>query len=147
MKQLFVLFDAQCELCVRCRNWLMKQPALVTLVFVALQSDEAKLRFPGIETLGPKEQLLVISDGGAVYRGAHAWIICLWALRKYREHAQRMAHPVLVPFARMVCELLSRNRFFLSDTLFRHDAQSAAKKLTAHYDLHKATWSNAACTR
>jgi hypothetical protein len=59
----------------------MKQPALVPLSFVALQSDEAKLRFPGIETLRPNEQLLVISDDGAVYRGAHAWIMCLWALR------------------------------------------------------------------
>ena len=147
MKRLYVLFDAQCELCVRCRTWLMKQPAFVPLAFVALQSDEAKLRFPGIETLRPNDQLLVISDDGSVYRGAYAWIMRLWALRKYREHAQRLAHPILVPFARIVCELLSRNRFFLSGALFRQDARSAAKKLTAHYDLHKASWSNAACTR
>jgi predicted DCC family thiol-disulfide oxidoreductase YuxK len=142
MNCLYVLFDAQCGLCVRCRNWLMKQPAFVPLSFIALQSNEAQLRFPGIDALKPNEQLLVISNDGSVYRGAHAWIMCLWALQNYREHAQRMAHPILLPFARIVCELLSRNRFFLSDALFRQDAQSTARLLATHYPLHKATWSH-----
>ena len=91
MKCLYVLFDADCELCVRCRNWLAQQPAFVPLVFMAFQSDEAQRRFPGIDALKPDEQLLVISDEGAVYRGAHAWIMCLWALENYREHAQRLS--------------------------------------------------------
>lgn len=147
MKCLFVLFDADCELCVRCRNWLTQQSAFVPLVFIAFQSDEARRRFPGIDTLKPYEQLLVISDEGAVYRGAHAWIMCLWALEKYREHAQRLAHPVLLPLAKAVCELLSRNRFFLSDALFRQQPYSAARKVAADYDLHKATWANTGCPR
>ena len=147
MKCLYVLFDAECEVCLRCRNWLMKQPAFVPLVFVAFQSDEAQRRFPGIDALKPGEQLLVISDEGAVYRGAHAWIMCLWALEKYREHAQRLAHPALLPFAKAVCELLSRNRFFLSDALFRQRPDTAAQKLGAHSVLNKATWANAGCRR
>src|SRR5438034_5948873 len=137
MKRLYVLFDAQCELCVRCRNWLMKQAAFVPLVFIALQSDEARQRFPEIEKLRPNEQLLVISDDGSVYRGANAWIMCLWVLENYREHAQRLAHPVLLPLAKLVCELLSRNRFFLSDALLRQEPHSAARKVAAHYGLHK----------
>jgi predicted DCC family thiol-disulfide oxidoreductase YuxK len=147
MKRLYVLFDAECELCVRCRNWLMKQAAFVPLVFIALQSDAARRRFPGIDALKPREQLLVISDEGAVYRGAHAWIMCLWALQNYREHAQRLAHPALRPLTQIVCELLSRNRFFLSDALFRQDPQHAARRLTAHYALHKASWSSASCSK
>jgi predicted DCC family thiol-disulfide oxidoreductase YuxK len=147
MKSLYVLFDAECEFCIRCRNWLMQQPAFVSLVFISFQSDEAQRRFPGIEALKPNEQLLVISDEGSVYRGAHAWIMCLWALEKYREHAQRLAHPVLLPLATAVCELLSRNRFFLSDTLFGQEPHSAARKVAAHYALHKATWANAGCGR
>jgi len=78
----------------------MRQPAFVPLIFVALQSNEAQRRFPGVDALKPGEQLLVISDQGAVYRGADAWIMCLWALENYREHAQRLAHPVLLPLAR-----------------------------------------------
>jgi predicted DCC family thiol-disulfide oxidoreductase YuxK len=147
MKCLYVLFDAECELCMRCRNWLMKQPAFVPLVFIAFQSDEAQQRFPGIDALKPGEQLLVISDEGAVYRGANAWIMCLWALENYREHAQRLANPVLLPLARTVCELLSRNRFFLSDILFRENPETAAQKLAAHYALHRTSWQSARCSR
>jgi predicted DCC family thiol-disulfide oxidoreductase YuxK len=142
MKRLYVLFDAQCELCLRCRNWLIKQPAFVPLVFIPLQSVEAQRRFPGIDAFRPNEQLLAISDGGEVYRGANAWIMCLWALANYREHAQRLAHPALLPFARSVCELLSRNRFFLSDALFRQEPQSAARQIAVHHPRHKASWSN-----
>ena len=138
MKCLYVLFDAHCELCVRCRNWLAQQPAFVPLVFIAFQSDEAQRRFPGIDALKPEEQLLVISDEGAVYRGANAWIMCLWALENYREHAQRLAHPALLPLAKLACELLSQNRFFLSDAVFRQGPHSAARKVAAHYGLHKA---------
>src|SRR5437867_10832219 len=126
MNRLYVLFDAQCELCVRCRNWLRNQPAFVPLSFIALQSAEARQRFPGIDALKPNEQLLVISDEGSVYRGAHAWIMCLWALRKYREHAQCLAHPILLPFAWIVCDLISRSRFFLLRALFKYQLQSVA---------------------
>jgi hypothetical protein len=84
---------------------------------------------------------LVISDEGAVYRGAHAWIMCLWALENYREHAQRMAHPILLPFARIVCELLSGNRFFLSDALFRQEPQNTARLLAAHHPRQQASCS------
>lgn len=146
MKCLYALYDSQCELCVRCRNWLMKQAAFVPLVFIPLQSPEVQKRFPGIDTFKPSEQMLVISDDGSVYRGARAWIMCLWALRKYRQHAQRLAHPILLPLAQRVCELLSRNRFYLSDILFRHDAENAARKLAAHYVLHKSAWSNRCLT-
>ena len=145
MKRLYVLFDGQCELCVRCRKWLMKQAAFVPLVFIALQSPEVQKRFPGVDSLKPTEQLLVISDDGSVYRGASAWIMCLWALQKYREHAQRMAHPILLPFAQIVCELLSRNRFYLSDALFRREPQYAARLLSEHYPRRRSTWLNS-CT-
>jgi predicted DCC family thiol-disulfide oxidoreductase YuxK len=147
MKCLYVLFDAECELCVRCRNWLMQQPAFVPLVFIALQSDEAQHRFPGIDALKPDEQLLVISDAGAVYRGPNAWIMCLWALENYRQHAQRLAHPALLALAKTICELLSRNRFFLSDILFRQNPETAAHKLAAHYGLHKTIPASANCRR
>ena len=142
MKRLYVLFDAQCELCVRCRNWLKNQPAFVPLSFIALQSAEAQQRFPGIDALKPNEQLLVISDEGAVYRGAHAWIMCLWALRKYREHALRLASPVLLSFAQIVCELLSRNRFHLSEALFRQRQLHAAGLLAGRNPCRKGSCSN-----
>ncbi len=114
MKRLYVLFDGECSLCGRCRTWLARQPAFLELHFLPFQSPQALRRFPGIEALHPEEQLLVISDEGGVYRGPQAWIMCLYALRDYREWSQRLAHPALLPWARHVCELLSENRFRVS---------------------------------
>jgi len=132
MRCLYVLFDAECAMCVRCRNWLSRQPAYVALHFIPLQSPDLPRLFPGIEALQPNEQLLVVGDNGAVYRGASAWIMCLWALEKYRTHAQRLAEPMLLPFARVVCELLSRNRFFISRMFFDEENQVVARHLAAH---------------
>ncbi len=117
MKTLYVLFDSQCALCRQCRRWLEQQPAFIELKFLALQSEEAGCRFPGIEKFNPREQLLVVSDEGAVYQGSHAWIMCLYALREYREWSQRLASPILLPWARRMCELVSENRLSLSGWL------------------------------
>ncbi len=114
MQTLYVLFDAQCGLCRQCRRWLERQPAFIELRFIALQSPEAACRFPGIEEFKPAEQLVVVSDEGLVYQGSHAWIMCLYALREYREWSQRLASPALLPWARRVCELVSENRLPLS---------------------------------
>lgn len=110
MKRLHVLYDARCELCRRCRVWLARQPAFVPLAFIPLQSPGLAARFPGIERLQPERGIVVIDDAGRVWQGGAAWVMCLWALREYREWAQRLAHPLLLPLARRVCELVSDHR-------------------------------------
>ena len=119
MKTLYVLYDDDCALCRRCRRWLGAQPAFVELRFLPLAAAETDRRFPGIEQFHPSEQLLVVSDEGEVYQGSHAWIMCLYALREYRGWSQRLASPLLLPWARRVCELVSENRLSLSAWL-RH---------------------------
>ena len=131
MKALYVLFDAECGLCQRCRRWLQSQPSFVELKFLPLQSPEAGCRFPGIERFHPREQLLVVSDEGAVYQGPHAWIMCLWALREYREWSQRLASPALLPWARRACELLSDHRLTLSAWFKNHGDAVLEKELSA----------------
>ncbi|MFL6515970.1 MAG: thiol-disulfide oxidoreductase DCC family protein [Chthoniobacterales bacterium] len=117
MKSLYVLFDVECAVCRRCRDWLSAQPAFVRLIFIPLQSPEIDRMFPGVKSLRPQQQLIVIGDNGDVYRGASAWLICLWALRRYRSTALRLANPVLRPFARLLCEAVSRNRSRISEFL------------------------------
>ena len=119
-KALYVLFDQECALCQRCRRWLMRQEAYIELRFIPLQSPEVALRFPGLREwpdLDLREKLVVISDEGLVYQGQDAWIMCLYALKHYREWAQRLAHPALQPFARRVCQTISRNRLLISSYL------------------------------
>lgn len=131
MKRLYVLYDSECALCRRCRDWLARQPRWIELEFVALQSPDPARRFRGIEALGPAEQLLVVSDTGAVYRGSQAWIMCLYALPGYRAWAQRLATPALLPWARRVCELVSQNRLHLSRFLLRQNPGEIGRTLAA----------------
>ncbi len=132
MKCLYVLFDAECALCQRCREWLARQPAYIRLIFIPLQSPELPRRFPGIETFNPTQQLVVISDEGAVYRGASAWIMCLYATRNYREWSQRLSAPALLPWARRVCELLSHHRLTFSRALARKSPAEIRARLALH---------------
>lgn len=129
MTRLFVLYDSGCEVCRRCRDWLMRQPAFVALEFIPLQTPDLRERFPGIDAFDPREQLLVISETGALYRGAYAWVMCLWALQDYRGIAERMSEPLLLPLARIACELFAHNRYLISRLLFRQDLKSLARDL------------------
>lgn len=133
MKRLYVLFDQECALCQGCRQWLMRQQAFIELHFIPLQSPEIASLFPGLkewDQLDLSEKLVVISDEGAVYQGQNAWIMCLYALCEYREWAQRLAHPVLLPFARRVCEVVSSNRLLISRFL-KEPVEELSKKLLA----------------
>jgi predicted DCC family thiol-disulfide oxidoreductase YuxK len=131
MKRLYILFDEECPLCARCRHWLERQPAFVELHFIPLQSPTIPFRFPGMEKFDLRAQLVVVSDEGAVYQGPGAWIMCLYALREYREWSQRLAHPMLLPMARRVCELVSENRLSLPRWLLTARPETARERLEA----------------
>jgi hypothetical protein len=111
----------------------MRQQKFMELRFIPLQSPEIASRFPGLkewDQLDLSEKLVVISNDGAVYQGQYAWIMCLYALSEYRESAQRLAHPMLLPFARRVCELISNNRLLISRFL-KEPVEVLRKKLAA----------------
>ncbi len=115
MQQLYVLYDSRCGLCSWARRWLIQQPALIPLSFIPAGSALAERLFPGLSAPGePAAELVVVSDEGAVYRQDSAWIMCLFALEEYRDWANRLAHPLLRPFAREGFMLLSRQRSRIS---------------------------------
>jgi predicted DCC family thiol-disulfide oxidoreductase YuxK len=117
MQRLTVLYDAQCSFCRRCRWWLGSHRALLEMEFVPAGSVMSYERFPTLAQTNPPEELIVIDDEGGVYRGADAWIMCLYALEDYRDWSLRLASPALKPFARAAFELVSRNRTMLSKGL------------------------------
>ncbi|MFD4524529.1 thiol-disulfide oxidoreductase DCC family protein [Streptomyces sp. NPDC058470] len=90
---LTVLYDARCSLCSFVRDWLGKQPQLVPLRFVPAGSEEARGAFPSLDHRATLEEITVVGDGGQVYRGSAAWVVCLWALREQRALAHRLSTP------------------------------------------------------
>ena len=127
MEKLTVLYDPHCGFCRRCKEWLELQPKLLELELIPADSDEAARRYPSLEGRSDAEELIVVSDEGAVYRGGHAFIMCLYALEKYREWSYRLAAPVLLPLARRVFGIFSNNRRLLTGLLGLRTDEDLAK--------------------
>jgi predicted DCC family thiol-disulfide oxidoreductase YuxK len=92
---------------------MVLQPAIIEIVFVPVNSDEARARYPQLNHSLTLTDLTVITDEGAVYFGPKAWIMCMWALRSYNEWALRLSTPELLPTARKVFSMISQNRYKL----------------------------------
>ncbi|MEV7416381.1 DCC1-like thiol-disulfide oxidoreductase family protein [Streptomyces sp. NPDC089919] len=100
VRRLTVLYDANCPLCVHLRNWLLGQRWLVPLALVPATSLEAQRRFPQLDHAATLREITVVGDGGQVWTGAHAFVMCLWALAEHRPRANWLATPAGFPFAR-----------------------------------------------
>jgi predicted DCC family thiol-disulfide oxidoreductase YuxK len=114
MKEMLVLYDPTCGLCCRVKDWLLGQRKYVDLIFVPANSEEAWYRFPKLNHPRTLSELTVITERGAVYRDAKAWLMCLWALGDYRAWALRLASPELLPTAKQVIGMISENRHKLA---------------------------------
>ena len=68
MKLLYVLYDRNCELCRRCKNWLAKQPKYIDMIFIAQQSNQVKIIMPDLVNDLSLDDLILVSDTGLVYK-------------------------------------------------------------------------------
>ena len=91
VRALTVLFDPDCPVCRAAKQWLMARRPLIDVRFVAVDSPLAVQRFPELDMAACREVITVVTDEGYVYRGDLAFIMCLWAMRRTRSLALRMA--------------------------------------------------------
>ena len=117
MQKLTVLYDDNCGLCDRCQRWLAAQPSYVTIETLAMQSPQAARRYAGVFDPNRADEMIVISDEAGVYRGASAYLICLWALKAHRQWSYRLADPALRPVARRVFLTVAHHRRTISSWL------------------------------
>ena len=110
VRRVTVLYDASCNLCRTARSWLERQPQAVPIEFLAAASPEARQRYPFLDPAMTMEDLTVVGDGGEVWAGAKAWVVCLWALEGRQALARRLSSPALMPKARTVVSFVSRHR-------------------------------------
>ncbi len=129
MRALYVLYDPHCALCQRCMRFLADEPQIVPLRGLRRDGEQAARMFPGLDP-GSGDDLVLVSDEGAVYRGPDAFIVCLWALVRYRRWAHRLARPGLRPLARAAFDGLSAHRGSIS-RLFRGSDDAVLERLRA----------------
>ena len=90
---LTVLYDAGCPLCRWVRGWLERQELLVPLVLVPLGSAQAWQLFPHLDHERTAREVTVVSERGEVWTADGAWIMCLWATRRFRGLAHQLSAP------------------------------------------------------
>lgn len=122
--RLTVVYDEQCELCRRCRRWLATQPTHVELQFLATGDTRAVARYAHLPWY--RIELMVITDTGVAWVGPEAFLMCLWATRRYRSMSYRISARAVRPMVEKLFHTVSANRSLVSGMLTPHRCESDA---------------------
>ena len=94
LRALTVLYDPYCRLCSFVAGWLHRKRQLVPIHLVPVGSAQARALFPGLDHDGAtRREVTVVGDGGQVWTGDAAWVVCLWALADHRTTAHTFSTP------------------------------------------------------
>jgi predicted DCC family thiol-disulfide oxidoreductase YuxK len=124
-----VFYDGRCGMCCSFHEWIARQPRAFAISFVPYQSPDAERVFPGLGTLDPAREMVVRTVDGRVFRGAEAWVWCLYSCANHQAAARRLGGPGLLPVAIHACRVLAANRHALSKVFFRRKDQQVQKEL------------------
>lgn len=124
-----VFYDGRCGMCCSFHEWIARQPRAFRIEFIPYQSPDAERVFPGLGTLDPAREMVVRTSRGEVFRGAEAWVWCLYSCANHQDSARRLAGPGLLPIAIHACRVLAANRHALSKVFFRSKDKQVRKAL------------------
>ncbi len=65
-----------------------------------------------------------------MWLGNHAWLVCLWALRDYRDLAFRLTSPALMLLAREALFTVSKKRHAVSNRLQLRSTRELEQELS-----------------
>lgn len=114
-----VFYDGRCGMCCSFHEWIARQSRAFPIKFVPYQSPDAELVFPGLGTLDPAREMVVRTSDGGIFRGAEAWVWCLYSCANHQTAARRLGGPKMLPVAIRACRVLAANRHTLSKVFFR----------------------------
>lgn len=117
--RLTVIYDEQCELCRRCRHWLSVQPTHIELQFLACGDPRVTEIYQDLPYF--RTELMVVTDIGQAWVGPEAFLMCLWATRRWRAMSFRLNGTAFAPLAERFFHALSDNRATVSGMLRSHN--------------------------
>lgn len=120
--RLHVIYDDQCELCRRCRHWLSTQSTHVELCFLPSSHPEVSKRYGQLSWF--EVELMVVDDYGRAWIGPQAFIMALWATRRWRSMSYKLSGTAFTPLAERFFHGLTSNRSTVSAMLGPHRCES-----------------------
>lgn len=124
-----VFYDGRCGMCCTFHEWINRQPRAFPIAFIPYQAPDAERCFPGLNTLDPAREMVVRTDRGEIFRGAEAWVLCLFSCHNHQAAARRLGSPGLLPVAVRACRVLAANRHSLSKVFFRRKDRQVREEL------------------
>ncbi len=124
-----VYYDGRCGMCCSFHEWIHRQPRAFRIEFIPYQAAHAERIFPGLGSLDPAREMVVRTSGGRIFRGAEAWVWCLYSCANHQAAARKLAGPGLLPIAIHGCRVLAANRHALSKVFFRNKDRKVRKEL------------------
>jgi hypothetical protein len=73
--------------------------------------------------------MIVRTSENEIFRGAEAWVWCLYSCAAYQAVARRLGGPGLLPVAIHACRVLAANRHALSKVFFRSKDKKVREEL------------------
>ncbi|RYD19638.1 MAG: DUF393 domain-containing protein [Verrucomicrobiaceae bacterium] len=129
IKGIEVFYDGRCGMCCSFHEWINRQPRAFRVDFIPYQAARAEEVFPGLGTLDPAREMVVRTSEGQVFRGAEAWVWCLYSCANHRAAARKLGGPGLLPAAIHACRVLAANRHGLSKIFFRSKDKQVREEL------------------
>lgn len=124
-----VFYDGRCGMCCSFHEWINRQPRACRIDFIPYQAPHAEQVFPGLGTLDPAREMVVRTSDHRVFRGAEAWVWCLYSCANHQTAARRLGGPGLLPVAIHACRVLAANRHALSKVFFRGKDRKVREEL------------------
>lgn len=128
-KGIEVFYDGRCGMCCSFHEWINRQPRAFGIEFIPYQAAHAERIFPGLGTLDPAREMIVRTSEDEIFRGAEAWVWCLYSCKNHQEAARRLGGPGLLPLAIHACRMLAANRHALSKVFFRSKDRQVREEL------------------
>jgi predicted DCC family thiol-disulfide oxidoreductase YuxK len=129
IKSIEVYYDGRCGMCCSFHEWINRQPRAFKIEFIPYQSPHAEQKFPGLGTLDPAREMVVRTNDNEIFRGAEAWVLCLYSCSNHQAAARKLGGPALLPLAIHACRVLAANRHALSKVFFRSKDKKVRQEL------------------
>ena len=115
VRELTVLYDGACPLCVVCRDWLARSAQRIPLRLLDIHGDVVRSTYGRVP--GDGVALVVVDDAGRYWLGPAAFLMCLWALERWAAVAWLALCAPLRPLTVASFALVSANRAALGSLL------------------------------